>query len=102
MKKSTMTIDKLDTRLEKAETTKQELEEAIATNSEELAALDGSNAEATKIRNEEHATFVKVDTDFTGAAEAVDDAIDALKEFYGDAFFLQTDSEVDSETTSSE
>jgi len=32
---------------------------------------------------------VKVDTDFSGAAEAVDDAIDALKEYYGDAF-IQT------------
>jgi len=31
---------------------------------------------------------VKVTTDFTGAAEAVDDAIDALKEYYGS--FLQT------------
>merc|ERR1719321_535749 len=100
MKKSTMTIEKLDTRLEKAETTKQELEETIAANSEELAALDKGNAEATKIRNEEHATFVKVDADFTAAAEAVDDAIDALKEYYGDASFLQTDSET--ETTSSE
>jgi chromosome segregation ATPase len=100
MKKSTMTLEKLDTRLEKASTTKQELEEDIATKSEELAALDGSNAEATKIRNEEHATFLKVDADFSGAAEAVDDAIDALKEFYGDAFFLQMKSEV--EVTSSD
>jgi len=101
MKKSEMTIEKLDTRLEKASTNKQELEEDIATNSEELAAMDKANAEATKIRNEEHANFVKVDTDFSGAAEAVDDAIDALKEFYGDnPSFLQTDSEV--ETSSSD
>merc|ERR1719498_2380975 len=95
-----MEIEKLDTRIEKASTTKQEQEELIATNSEEIAAMEKSNAEATKIRNEEHATFVKVDTDFTAAAEAVDDAIDALKEYYGDASFLQTDSE--SETTSSD
>merc|ERR1719321_416279 len=98
MKKATMTIEKLDTRLEKASTQKQELSEEIATKSEELAAMDKANAEATKIRNEEHANFMKVDADFSGAAEAVDDAIDALKEFYGDASFLQTDSET--ETTS--
>merc|ERR1719181_2031311 len=99
MKKATMTIEKLDTRLEKASSDKQELEEQIATKSDELAAMDKANAEATKIRNEEHANFMKVDADFSGAAEAVDDAIDALKEFYGDASFLQTDSET--ETTSS-
>merc|ERR1719160_1991681 len=93
MKKSTMTLEKLDTRIEKASTMKQGLEDSIAENSEELAAMDKSNAEATKIRNEEHATYMKVDADFSGAAEAVDDAIDALKEFYGDASFLQTDSE---------
>merc|ERR1719502_2348393 len=97
-----MEIDKLNTRIEKASTIKQEQEELIATNSEEIANMENSNAEATKIRNEEHANFVKVDTDFTAAAEAVDDAIDALKEYYGDAFFLQTDSETDSTATASD
>lgn len=100
MKKATMGIEKLDTRLEKASTDKQELEEQIATKSEELAAMDKANAEATKIRNEENANFMKVDADFSGAAEAVDDAIDALKEFYGDASLIQTDSET--ETVSSD
>merc|ERR1719265_678294 len=71
----------------------------IATNSEELSAMDKANAEATKIRNEEHANFVKIDTDFSGAAEAVDDAIDALKEYYGDSF-LQTHSKRDASSDS--
>merc|ERR1719313_2333931 len=48
--------------------------------------MEKSEAEATKLRNEEHTNFVKVETDFTGAAEAVDDAIDALKEYYGSSF----------------
>merc|ERR1719272_2342277 len=96
-----MTIEKLDTRLEKASTQKQELSEQIAEKSDELAAMDEANAGATKIRNEEHANFVKVDADFSGAAEAVDDAIDALKEYYGDAFFLQTDSETEATTSDS-
>jgi len=102
MKKSNMNIEKLDTRLEKAESTVQELQEAVATNSEELAALAKSTAEATKIRNEEHTQFVKVDTDFTQAAEAVDDAIDALKEYYGDASFVQIESETDATSTNSD
>jgi len=102
MEKKTMELDKLSTRIEKAEATKKEQEELIAANSEEIASMESGNAEATKIRNEEHANFVKVDTDFTQAAEAVDDAIDALKEYYGDAFFLQTNSETDSTATTSD
>merc|ERR1719265_2650185 len=102
MKKKNMELDKLSTRIEKAEATKQEQSELIAANSEEIASIEKTNAEATKIRNEEHANFVKVDTDFSQAAEAVDDAIDALKEYYGDAFFLQTDSETDAASTSSD
>merc|ERR1719198_2258976 len=90
MEKKTTEIDKLNTRIEKASTTKQEQEELIAANSEEIAAIEKANAEATKLRNEEHANFVKVDTDFSGAADAVDDAIDALKEYYGDTALIQT------------
>merc|ERR1719281_1899599 len=102
MEKKTMELEKLTTRIEKATATKKEQEELIATNSEEISNMEKANAEATKIRNEEHANFVKVDSDFSAAAEAVDDAIDALKEYYGDAFFLQTDSETVSTDSSSD
>merc|ERR1719240_1214700 len=100
MEKKEMEIEKLDTRLEKASTSKQDLEESIASASEEIASMQKSEAELTKIRNEEHAAYMKVDADFTAAAEAVDDALDALKEYYGDASFLQTDSESQSEDSS--
>jgi len=86
MDKKNMEIEKLNSRIDKASATKKEQEELIATNSEEIAEIEKTNAEATKLRNEEHENFVKVDTDFSGAADAVDDAIDALKEYYGDAF----------------
>jgi len=91
IKKKTMTLNELDARIEKASTKKETLEENIADLTEELAAMAKAEAEATKLRNEEHANFVKVETDFTGAAEAVDDAIDALKEYYGSSF-VQTSS----------
>lgn len=94
MDKKNMEIDKLSARIEKASTTKQQLEELVATNSEEIAETEKGNAEATKLRNEQHENFVKIDTDFSGAAEAVDDAIDALKEYYGSAF-IQTKSRTD-------
>lgn len=101
MEKKEMELEKLSTRIEKASTSKQDLEEQVATASEEIAAMQKSEAEMTKIRNEQHAAYVKVDTEFTAAAEAVDDALDALKEYYGDASFIQTDSETDSEDSSS-
>lgn len=87
--KKQMTLDKLDSRIDKATTKKTELEENIADLSNEIAELDKSDAEATKIRNEEHEVFLKTEADFSGAAEAVDDAIDALKSYYGETFLIQ-------------
>lgn len=85
MDKKNMEIDKLDARIEKASTTKEQLEELIASNSGEIADTEKANAEATKLRSEANANFLKVEADFSGAAEAVDDAIDALKEYYGES-----------------
>merc|ERR1719217_454104 len=51
LEKKQMELDKLNARVEKATTTKQEQEELIAANSEEIAATEKANAEATKLRN---------------------------------------------------
>jgi len=101
LNKKNMEIDKLSVRIEKATSTKQQLEELVATNSEEIAATEKENAEATKLRQEQHENFVKIDTDFSGAAEAVDDAIDALKEYYGNAF-IQTKSKTSDVTATTD
>lgn len=87
--KKQMTLDKLDSRIDKATTKKTELEENIADLSNEVAETDKADAEATKIRNEEHEIFLKTEADFSGAADAVDDAIDALKEYYGETSLIQ-------------
>merc|ERR1719387_3350768 len=87
--KKQMTLDKLDSRIDKATTKKTELEENIADLSNEIAELDKSDAEATKIRNEGHEVFLKTEADFSGAADAVDDAIDVLKEYYGETTLIQ-------------
>merc|ERR1719389_1292628 len=97
-----MQLEKLTARIEKSDSTKQGLEEDVAQLTAEIADINKADAEATTIRNEEHAEFVKADQDFSEAAEAVDDAIDALKEYYGDASFLQTDSRTGEETFGSE
>jgi len=82
------TIDKLDARLDKAITKQTDLKEAVAELSQEIKELDAGDAEATKIRNEQSASNTKAIADFKGAADAVSDAIDALKDYYGS--FLQT------------
>lgn len=81
--KKNMAIDKLTSRLDMATTKSQELADRIAQLSGELEEMKKAEAEATKIRNEEHATFTKNEADYSQASEAVDDAIDALKEYYG-------------------
>merc|ERR1719335_1605895 len=49
--------------------------------SEEISTADAAQKEATEMRAEEHATFLKADAD--------GDAIDALKDYYGDASLVQ-------------
>merc|ERR1719265_2957391 len=55
-KKKTMTLDKLNSRIDKASARTAELGEAIKTLESEIATLDASTAEATKIRNDEDAS----------------------------------------------
>lgn len=97
LEKKSMQLDKLTARIEKSGSAKQGLEEDVAELTTQISDINKADAEATKIRNEEHAGFLKADADFSGAAEAVDDAIDALKEYYGETSFLQTESDTGEE-----
>jgi len=81
----TMTADKLTSRIDKATTTKAQLEQSVKDLEAEVAALDAGDAEATKIRTEEKATNTKSSADFKQAAEAVQSAIGVLKEYYESA-----------------
>jgi len=85
----TMTLDKLTSRSDKASSRKAELEETVKTLEGEVAELDAANAEATKIRNEEHATYMVAHKDFSDAATAVEKAIKVLKDFYAGQSLLQ-------------
>merc|ERR1719482_935209 len=88
-----MTIDKLQSRLDKAATSKAQLEQSVKTLESEIAEIDAAVAEATKIRNEEHETYVKASADFKQAAEAVTQAIHVLKEYYEGALIQTKTSE---------
>jgi chromosome segregation ATPase len=86
-----MTSDKLTSRIDKATTTKAQLEDTVKELEAEIAKLDAGNAESTKIRTEEKATNTKASADFKEAAEAVQAAIGVLKEYYESAL-IQTSS----------
>merc|ERR1719161_3319122 len=77
-------ITLLTARLDKATSKKQKLAETIEELTAEVSAIEKAQADATKIRNEEKATYDKAHADFTEAADAVQDAISALQEYYGD------------------
>merc|ERR1719324_1945487 len=86
-----MTSDKLKSRIDMATTTKAQLEDKVKELESEVAALTKGDAEATTIRSEEHATYLKASADFKDAAMAVQGAIGMLKEYYESAL-IQTKS----------
>merc|ERR1719375_2427446 len=77
-------LDTTTNRLETAAAKKQELEDRVAELAAQIKDIESADAEALKIRQDENAAFLKNEADFKEAAAAVDDAIDVLKEFYGD------------------
>jgi len=87
-----MAHDKLSARADKAASRKAELEETVKVLEGEIAELDAGNAEATKIRGEELATYKKAHKDFSDAATAVEKAIKVLKDFYDSQSLLQISS----------
>jgi len=79
-----------NTRIEKAEAATAKLSEAITTLNRELAAMDAGQAEATKLRQEEHANFLTASQDYHDGAEACAGAITVLRNYYeGGESFLQ-------------
>merc|ERR1719159_1793801 len=82
-------LDKTKARIAKAEADKAKLQEEIKTLEEEIAEIDAGQSEATKVRQEEHAEYLKASSDFKLSAAAVAKAIDVLSEYYNNAGFLQ-------------
>merc|ERR1719201_3275217 len=79
-------LDKTTARIAKAEADKAKLEEDIKLLETEIAEIDAGQAEATKVREEEHAEYLKASKDF---ATAVAKAIAVLSEYYNSAAFVQ-------------
>merc|ERR1719281_1299174 len=63
--------------------------EAIKILEAEIAEIDAGQAEATKVRQEEHEEYLKATKDFKDSAEAVAKAVDVLSDYYNSAAFVQ-------------
>merc|ERR1719375_1031216 len=82
-------LDKTTARIAKAEADKAKLEEEVKLLEKEIAEIDAGQAEATKVRQEEHAEYLKASKDFRDSAEAVAKAIAVLNDYYSSASFVQ-------------
>merc|ERR1719161_1874461 len=77
-----MRSDDLKSRIDSATATKAQLEETIKELQADIAEIDKASGEATKIRADEHAAYLKAKKDYKDAGKAVEEAIRVLKEFY--------------------
>merc|ERR1719161_1239526 len=70
-----MQLDSMQARLDRAKAMSAELSDKTQELQAELADIEKATAEAEKMRNEEHATYLKASKDYKDAAEAVEEAI---------------------------
>merc|ERR1719443_33151 len=84
-----MDLDKVRSRLDTAASKKADLQETVAEVQGEIADLDKATKEATSLRAEEKADYTKSAADFKDAAEAIEQAITVLKEYYEGASLVQ-------------
>merc|ERR1719506_1859471 len=77
-----MRSDDLKSRIDAATASKSQLGQSIKELQAEIAEIDKASGEATKIRADEHAAYLKAKKDYKDAGKAVEEAIRVLKEFY--------------------
>jgi hypothetical protein len=82
----TLRLDKVTARMDTAATTIAELQEAVKTLEGEVAEIDRASAEASAIRSEENADFLKASKDYKDSAAAVAAAVQVLKSYYEGSF----------------
>jgi len=82
-------VEKYTARKDKAVATVATLKQEIAELGAQLKDIAAATAEATKIRADENAAYKKASTDFKESAEAVAQAVEVLREYYGSAALIQ-------------
>merc|ERR1719408_135604 len=83
-------LDKVNSRLEKAEATTATLSEEVSKLSKEVADSDAALASATAIRQKEKAVFMTTEKDLSESEEACNAAMEVLREYYEGASLIQT------------
>jgi len=79
-------MDQYRTRIDEAATTQAELKNYVSELQAEVTEIDQAQSEATKLRSEEHSTFLQASSDYKNSAEAVEKAMAVLSEYYGKSF----------------
>merc|ERR1719313_1833718 len=87
-----MSLDKTESRIEKAEAGVAGLTEEITTLSGEVAAIDAAMTDATTIREAEKKAFAASDLELSESIDACAAAGQALRDYYEGASLLQTKS----------
>merc|ERR1719178_31216 len=82
-------LDKYVARIDTAQATIAELNDAIKGLEAEIAEIDAAQAEATQIRTQENEDYLKASSDFKASAEAVAAAIQVLRSYYEGGSFIQ-------------
>merc|ERR1719163_1539634 len=75
-------IEKLTTKIDQASARSAQLKEQVAALSKALTELAASRAEATKLRQDEHAAFVKSKAELEQGIEGVKLALKVLRDYY--------------------
>jgi chromosome segregation ATPase len=83
-------LDMHGVRIEKATAGIAELKVQIKALQEQMAAMDQAEAEATALRQKEHAEYEKASSDYSLSAEAVAKATAVLQQYYSQGSFVQT------------
>merc|ERR1719161_373915 len=85
----TAQVDKHAVRIEKSTAARAKLAEQIKALQQGIAEIDEGDAEATKLRQQEHEEYVSASTEYKQSAEAVANAMQVLQEYYSQGSFLQ-------------
>jgi chromosome segregation ATPase len=85
----TAKMDMHNVRIEKATANIDELKVQSKKLQEEIAEMDATQAEATSLRQEEHAAYLKASKDYKDSATAVANAMQVLQDYYASGSFVQ-------------
>merc|ERR1719235_112444 len=84
-----MRADELKNRVDSAKAKKASLADYIKDLQAQITEIDKSGSEAMKLREEERASYLVASKDFKDSAQAVEDAIKVLKDYYASVSLVQ-------------